>query len=199
MNSIQSPTYLRGPVALNHLLLQNFVQKGSKAIDATCGNGKDTLLLAQLVGAAGHVFAFDVQKTACLRTSERIADAGMQKRVTIHQASHELIADLVPSPVAAIIFNLGWLPGGDRSIITNPETTIAALKNSLTLLQPSGLLTITCYPGHGGGDEEARQVSNWAAELAPNHWHVWRMGQMNVATDAPFCIVVQKVNNHADA
>lgn len=193
----QTTPYLRGPVTLNHLLLQTAVTKGSHVIDATCGNGKDTLLLAQLVGASGHVFAFDIQEDACQRTNENIANAGLQARATIHHTSHEFMANLVSTPIAVIVFNLGWLPGGNRTIITRPETTIAALESSLPLLQPAGLLIITCYPGHDGGRLETEQVVNWANRLAPDRWHVWQMKQMNVSTEAPFCVVIQKGQNSA--
>lgn len=185
-------TQLRGPVPLIHLLASHLIRPGDRVVDATCGNGKDTLLLAELVGADGHLFAFDIQRTAIERTASLLAEAGLSDRISLFATGHEHIAELVSAPLSAIIFNLGWLPGGDRTIITQPETTLAALDAALPLLGPGGTVLITCYPGHNGGDDETKQVLSWAELLNPRDWHVWRMGQMNVSTEAPFCLVIQK-------
>lgn len=182
---------LRGPVPLVHLLLQRFIRPSDRVIDATCGNGKDTLLLAELVGNSGHVFAFDIQQQALDRTAERLQAQGLQERVTLLRESHEHLGQLVTEPVQAIVFNLGWLPGASREVATTSHTTLAALTAALHLLTPGGLLLITCYPGHAGGDTEAAEVQRWAGQLTARSHFVWRMGQLNVAEDAPFCLLIQ--------
>ncbi len=184
-------TTLRGPVPLTHLMAFNFIKPGDYAVDATCGNGKDTLVLARLVGNNGHVWGFDVQIEALERTGERLKAEGLEQRVTLHNCGHELLATYIGKPVAMVIFNLGWLPGGDRSIITSSSTTIPALKAGLQLLKSNGLLIITCYPGHSGGDQETDNVLSWAEQLPPQQYHVWRMGQINVSSNAPFCLIIQ--------
>lgn len=189
-------TQLRGPVPLIHLLASNLIRPGDRVVDATCGNGKDTLLLAELVGTDGHLFAFDIQKTAIERTASLLAEAGFSHCTSLFATGHEHIAERVSAPLSMIIFNLGWLPGGDRTIITQPETTLAALDQSLSLLGPGGAVLITCYPGHCGGDDETSQVLSWAELLKPRDWHVWRMGQMNVSEVAPFCLLIQKGSPH---
>lgn len=191
--SSRLPTYslLRGPVALTHLLLRHYILPGSQLVDATCGNGKDTLLLAELAGTDGHVWAFDIQETALQRTAARLADVGLSQQVTLLHAGHERMQELVPAPVQAVVFNLGWLPGASHTITTAPATTLAALDQSLQLLAPGGLLLITCYPGHAGGDDETAAVLDWCSSLSPRTYFVWRMGQLNVAEGAPFCLLVQ--------
>lgn len=184
--------HLRGPVTLIHLLARQFVHPGDHVVDATCGNGKDTLVLAELVGADGHVSAFDIQQPALERTAARLAEAGLSNRVSLFATGHERIAELVSAPLSAVVFNLGWLPGGDRAVITRPETTRTALEASLGLLAPDGVILLTCYPGHHGGDDESGHLLQWAAALPPQDWHVWRMGQLNVSAEAPFCLVIQK-------
>jgi SAM-dependent methyltransferase len=182
---------LRGPVPLSHLLLRRFIQPGNRVVDATCGNGKDTLLLAELVGTDGHVYAFDIQQEALDRTAGRLAEQGRAQQVSLLHVGHEQVLEQVKAPLQAVVFNLGWLPGAPREIATCTATTLTALQAALQLLAPAGLLLITCYPGHAGGDEEAAAVLKWCSGLSSRSYFVWRMGQLNVADGAPFCLVVQ--------
>ncbi|MGB4598821.1 MAG: class I SAM-dependent methyltransferase [Trichlorobacter sp.] len=183
---------LRGPVPLIHLILRWFIQPGNRVVDATCGNGKDTLLLAELAGETGQVWAFDIQPEALSRTKQRLDEAGLAARVNLLAVGHEQLAAHISVPVNAAVFNLGWLPGGDRSVVTGTDTTLPALDSALQMLVPGGLLVVTCYPGHAGGDMETDAVLAWSAGLAANRFHAWRMGQLNVTTDAPFCLLIQK-------
>ncbi len=187
----ESHPVLRGPVPLSHLLLRRFIQPGSRVIDATCGNGKDTLLLAELVGDTGHVWAFDIQEEALDRTAQRVTEQNLQQRVSLLHASHERMQELVKPPLHGVVFNLGWLPGAAREVATCTTTTLTALEASLQLLAPAGLVLITCYPGHAGGDQEAAAVQEWATALSSRSYFVWRMGQLNVSSDAPFCLLIQ--------
>ncbi len=189
--------HLRGPVPLVHLVLKQFVQPGDRVVDATCGNGKDTVLLAELVGENGLVVALDIQESALERTAARLQEAGLSRRVTLLAAGHEEMVRLIAVPLSAVVFNLGWLPGGNRQLVTRPETTLPALDSALHLLQPGGVLAITCYPGHDGGDTETEAVLAWAATLPAQQFHVWRMGQLNVSAAAPFCLIIQN-GTHTD-
>lgn len=184
---------LRGPAALSHLLIHTLLSEGDKAVDATCGNGHDTLALAERTGPTGHIWGFDIQEQALAETGRRLSEAGLAGRATLLQAGHEEMSRHVAGPVKAVLFNLGYLPGGDRSIITRPETTVSALVQSLQLLEPGGIAMVTVYPGHGGGACEQQAVEVWAAGLAPQEYHSWKMGQMNVTSAAPYCILIQKV------
>ena len=191
LSAKESHPVLRGPVPLSHLLLRRFIQPGNRVADATCGNGKDTLLLADLVGEAGHVWAFDIQQEALDRTAQRLAEQNLQQRVSLVHAGHEQMQELVEPPLHGIVFNLGWLPGAPREVATCTTTTLTALEASLQLLAPAGLVLITCYPGHAGGDQEAAAVQEWVAGLSSRSYFVWRMGQLNVPSDAPFCLLIQ--------
>ena len=177
---------------MSHLLLHSFVRDGQTAIDATCGNGNDTLLLARLVGTGGHVWGFDIQHQAVAETGRKLVEAELAGRVTLLRTGHEELTQHVAVPVHVILFNLGYRPGGDRTIITLPETTVSALEQSQHLLAEGGIIIVTVYPGHGGGTEEQATVEKWAAELDPHAWHSWRMGQTNVSPAAPYLLLVQK-------
>ena len=184
---------LRGPVPLSHLFLNSFVREGHTVIDATCGNGNDTLLLAGLVGIRGHVWGFDIQPEAIAESGRKLEEAGLSGRVKLLQIGHEDLALHVKEPVQVVLFNLGYRPGGDRAIITRPDTTGIALEQSIQLLAAGGVVLITVYPGHSGGGDEQIVVESWAAGLNPRGYHCWRMGQTNVSSEAPYLLLVQKV------
>ncbi len=149
------------------------LRPGAAAVDATAGNGVDTLFLARTAGPRGRVFAFDVQPEALARTRDRLnaARAGGERLAGVELlcAGHERMAEYIPAElhgrIGAVMFNLGYLPGGDTSVITRPDTTLPALETALRLLAPGGVLTAVLYPGHPGGDEEARAVERWMAAL----------------------------------
>jgi len=184
---------LRGPVTLSHLLVRRFVSPGDHVIDATCGNGHDTLLLAELVGPAGRVWAFDIQQAALDATAGRLAEAEDCAAVDLIHAGHETIKDHCRGPVKAVVFNLGYLPGGDRTVVTQTESTLAGLAQSLEILATGGIVVITIYPGHESGGLERIALEDRLAQLPPAGFHIWRMGQINVPATAPYIILIQKV------
>ena len=145
-----------------HHILTNHLKEGNQAIDATAGNGYDTIFLAEQVGPSGKVIAIDIQDCAIRSTQEKLESAGLINRVRLVTDDHstflkKLITNNV-GKVAAITFNLGYLPGSDKSIQTRPESTEEALTASIQLLSPGGYLCVTAYRGHGGGIAEAETV-----------------------------------------
>lgn len=148
-----------------HELLTAHIQDGDRAIDATMGNGHDTLFLAEQVGESGQVQAFDIQTSAIEQTTAKLRDAGVAERVALHATGHQCMLQNVPDNwqgnTSAITFNLGYLPGGDKTITTLPESTLLALAHSSQLLAPGGKLSILAYRGHPGGQQETQQVLAW--------------------------------------
>lgn len=146
-----------------HELLAAALQSGDAAIDATAGNGHDTLHLARLVGPHGQVFAFDIQPRALELTAARLHAAGIANAQLI-QANHAEMAAHIPPALhgkfAAAVFNLGFLPGGDKAITTTPADTARALEAARQLLRPGGLLIAVAYIGHPGGDLENQTVQS---------------------------------------
>lgn len=183
---------IRGAVPLAHYFLAERVRSGDRVIDATCGNGNDTLLLARLVGANGAVWAFDIQAVALQETARLLEANGVRERVTLLEAGHERLPEFVTGPVHAVVFNLGFLPGGDREFITLPDTTLAALSQALELLAPAGMLLVALYPGHSGGDIEASVVEEWGRRLDPYCYNVWRHRQLNRSDNAPYLVMVER-------
>ena len=145
-----------------HTILTNHLHEGDLAIDATAGNGYDTLFLAEQVGSSGKVTAIDIQDCAIRSTREKLESAGLIDRVKLVTGDHA--ADLRKlmvndhEKVAVITFNLGYLPGSDKCIQTHAESTEEALAASIQLLSSGGYLCVTAYRGHSGGAVEAETV-----------------------------------------
>jgi len=172
---------------------------GDIVVDATAGNGSDTLFLARTVGPRGRVYAFDVQAEALDSTRRRLegeaATSSPLAPVELIRAGHETMERFLPPEargrVAAVMFNLGYLPGVPSPVITLPATTLAAMESSLRLLRTGGALTVVAYPGHEGGRAEADAVEAWAAALpqAVAQAVVYRFPQK---TASPFLIAADK-------
>src|SRR5690554_4350145 len=151
---------------LNHAqqLIQDAVGSRDIVIDATVGNGFDTLFLAKCVGNQGKVYGFDIQLEALDHTKQRFSeDKDMASVLHVFQQSHAHMLEMIPQDeqgqISGIMFNLGYLPGYDHQVVTRLESTIPALKASIQLLRKGGILTIILYTGHSGAQEEANAVT----------------------------------------
>lgn len=153
-----------------HAAIRPLLGIGGLAVDATLGNGHDTLFLASQVGEQGRVYGFDIQQQALDSTRQRLLAAGLLSRVSLFRCDHARIAEHVPlsghGGIAAAMFNLGYLPGGDKSMVTTTGSTLPALAATAGLLAPAGVMTVLAYPGHPGGAAEAGAVADWCAEAA---------------------------------
>ena len=142
--------------------------EGDLAIDATAGNGRDVAFLAEHVGSSGMVYAFDLQKDAIEATRKLLSEKELEN-VELHQCGHERMDERLPleilGQVTAVTFNLGYLPGGDKSIVTQTPTTLLALRAAIDMLRPGGLLAVVAYRGHPGGSEECDAVRDELSKL----------------------------------
>lgn len=173
-------------------ILRQVLSEGDTAVDATMGNGHDTESLCRLVGPSGHVYAFDVQAQAVENTRQRLTSAGLADRALLFHLGHEHITDTVPAPVRLVMFNLGWLPGGDHTVTTRLQTTLSAVDQALRLLLPGGVLVLCAYPGHEEGARELQALISFFSSLPPQQYNVLRQSFLNAGPGAPECFVVQK-------
>ncbi len=173
-------------------LLRQAVGPGGVVIDGTMGNGYDTLWLAELVGEEGRVYAFDIQREAVERTRARLEQAGLADRATLFLAGHERIAELAPDAVDAAVFNLGWLPGADKTLRTHADTTLTAVNAALDRLKEGGLLTVCAYPGHEEGRAELDALTAWAKALPPERYDAMIRAYLNQPGDPPVLFAVKK-------
>lgn len=156
------PTPAIDLTARAHAWLAPVLAPGGAALDATCGNGHDTLFLARAVAPRGSVYAFDLQAAAIERSRRRLEAAATATSLHWYRRDHAgLAGPLADTRLDAAMLNLGWLPRSDSDIITTPASTTAALAAALPLLRPGGRMTVVCYRGHAGGDREAAAVRAW--------------------------------------
>ena len=171
---------------------EKLVQPGDTVVDATLGNGHDTVALAKLVGSSGLVIGFDVQPDAVSSTYARLQSEGLLNRCQLHCVGHEHFADYVHRPVRYVSFNLGWLPGGNKEITTQWETTRIAVSSALNSLLPMGVCTVCAYPGHAEGNHERSELISFLAGLKPQDFNVLRQQFLNAGPGAPECFVIQR-------
>ena len=181
------------PTVLAQDLLRPMIRPGDLVIDATAGNGHDTIFLAECAGEAGRVLAFDVQDAALASARQRVESAGFAMRVEFFHESHAGMGNHASAgSVAAIMFNLGYLPGEDHDLTTEVDETIAALESAARLLRNGGVLSVVCYPGHPAGAIEATAVENWMNDLAPGGWRTARYSAVGTLRPAPFLLITRK-------
>jgi len=185
---------LPNALTYSHQLLQDCIYPGATVVDATVGNGHDTIFLAQLVGPNGHVIGFDVQSQALANTQTQLTLTGFTTRVSLHQTGHEHVADYLTAKtvVAAAIFNLGYLPGGDKTKVTQATTTLTAVRALLPHLPRGGRLLLVVYAGHPGGRTEAQAVTDFCATLPQKTYQVLRYGFINQVHTPPYLLAIEK-------
>jgi len=146
-------------------IAKRYLEAGAIAIDATTGNGFDTLFLAEQVGDSGLVYGVDIQTLAIEAVRQKLQHAGTSHRCRLTACSHAQLNAIVDKfhqgVISVAMFNLGYLPFGDKTIVTQPESTIMALDQVAGLIRPGGLISILAYLGHNGGKTEALHVGQW--------------------------------------
>lgn len=185
-------------------LLSEVLLPGDLAVDLTAGNGFDTLFLAETVGPAGRVLAFDVQEQAIANTTELLQQSGVilqrldistpelyEPGVTLVGVSHDRLSGFLDEAPKGIIANLGYLPGGDEVISTRKDSTVVALRHAAKLLAEGGRIAVVVYPGHPGGQEEGDAVDALFAALPLKRWQVLRISVPN-SNAAPYLVVAEK-------
>jgi len=173
-------------------LQKEAIQPGMQVIDATMGNGYDTQWLCELVGEKGHVYAFDIQPAAVENTHQRLQGAGLNSRATLICDGHQNVRQYVSQPVNSVLFNLGWLPGGDHTCTTRVETTLMAINECLDLLLPGGLMTICAYPGHDEGNRELEALLSWAESLDSARYSAMVRHYVNQSNFPPVMFAIGK-------
>ena len=176
------------PLQMAHAFLEEVVTDEQIVVDATMGNGHDTLFLARL---AKKVYAFDIQEQAIEQTTKRLAEAKLDN-VELFLTGHENVDQYVES-IKAAIFNLGYLPSADKTVITQPHTTIQALEKLCQRLVTGGRIAIMVYYGHAGGDVERDAVLDFVSQLPQQEFTVALYKTINQINQPPFLVMIEKL------
>jgi predicted methyltransferase len=189
--SDSDPLFPPRPTALVHEILKHSIRRGDCVIDATAGNGHDTLFLADCVGPEGRVLAFDIQEAAL--SSARVRVGGVAWVEFFHESHAQMATRAAAGSISVVMFNLGYLPGEDHELTTESGETLVALEMAAQLLKSGGVLSVICYPGHPAGAEEAVAVETWMTALAAKGWRISRYGAIGTRRAAPFLLIAGKL------
>ncbi len=177
---------------LHKRFIREHLREGDIAVDFTMGNGHDTEFLSKTVGESGHVYAFDIQQAAVDSTTENLKCAGCPENYTLICDSHHRVEEYVKTPIKAGMFNLGYLPGGDKRITTLRETTMPAVEAAIRLLDRDAILNIAVYPGHQEGELEGRMLCEYFAKLDRRKICISQIKILNSPTSPYFMVVETK-------
>ena len=178
-------------MALEKQFLSNHIKENTVAIDFTMGNGHDTLFLSKAIGENGRLYAFDIQTQALENTKKLLEENNCCNNYTLIKASHSLVKDYVKEKFDVGVFNLGYLPGEDKSITTLRETTLVAVESALELLNDDGIILIAVYPGHAEGEIEGKLLTEMLSKLERKKICVSRFTIINSPT-SPYFFAVEK-------
>lgn len=220
---VRPTTLLHPHTDFAHRYWAGSLRAGDAVVDATCGNGHDAAFLALALGRAGggSLHCIDVQPLALENSQARLREAlerdGWDVRedeawravrlgaeITVHWVlgcHADALEAMAAGSAALIVFNLGYLPGGDRSLTTTAEGTLRALRAAERACAVGGCVSATLYPGHAAGVEEEAAVLEHAASLEPQgHWSVYHTQWLNQRNKrngrrAPSLVLLQHVHD----
>ena len=179
-------------LALQKYFILEHLKEGDIAVDFTMGNGHDTEFLSKTVGESGHVYAFDIQEQALSSTADNLKNAGCPNNYSLILDSHHNVKNYVDVPIKAGMFNLGYLPGGNKKITTMRETTMPAIEAAISLLDRDGILLIAVYPGHAEGDAEGKMIAEYLSTLVRFQYCATRINILNSPTSPYFYVIEAK-------
>lgn len=177
-------------LSLHKQFILEHLRPGDIAVDFTMGNGHDTAFLSKTVGPSGHVYAFDIQSQALESTKRLLSEEDCPENYSLIKDSHHKVLEYVKTPIKAGMFNLGYLPGGDKSITTMRETTMPAIENAISLLAPDAVLNVAVYPGHAEGDAEGKMICEFLSTLDRRKICATKIQILNSPT-SPYFIVIE--------
>ena len=172
-----------------HFILTH-LKEGDVAVDFTMGNGYDTEFLSKTVGESGHVYAFDIQAQAVESTARHLKEVGCPENYTLIHDSHHRVKEYVKTPIKAGMFNLGYLPGSDKTVTTMRETTLPAIEAAIDLMDRDAIILVAVYPGHAEGEAEGKLICEYLSSLSRYKVCATRINILNSPT-SPFFIIIE--------
>lgn len=170
-------------------LEHNYSFSGETVIDATVGNGNDTAWLLSQVGSSGEVIGFDIQEEAIQATRDRLHD---HPNLTLIHDGHQNLLDYPYQELACVLYNLGYLPKGDKAISTQSDTTIESIRAASRLLKVGGVIMLIAYPGHPEGKKEAERLEEHLATYPQQEFQCWKVAFINQKNNPPILYCMEK-------
>ena len=168
-------------------IIDKHVKYKDLVIDATIGNGHDSLFISQYL-KEGYLYGFDIQKEA-VENTQKLLNQNNFSNYTLFLENHKNIEKTLnhlKNKISFIIYNLGYLPGGDKTITTKYKDTIQSLEGSINLLNKKGIILVTVYPGHKEGKKEEEQIIKFL-----NNQHIYYEIYKNTSHEiAPYLIKI---------
>lgn len=186
---IYTDEIINNPVKLSHYLIENRVENNIRACDMTAGNGNDSKFILDKK-TPKILYAFDIQKLSQERCEKLI---GQMDNFKFILDDHKNIEKYIEEKIDLFIYNLGFLPKGDKSITTNYKSVIQSLKSCLDLLNENGLILITFYTGHEEGKNEEKYVGEFLKNLDQKTFQVIKYNFYNQINNPPFLVSIRKV------
>ena len=179
-----------------HQCMDELLCPGDNACDCTMGNGHDTEYMCRLVGETGTVYSFDIQQEALKRTEALLNEKHVMTPARLILDSHSRLKSYIDRPLKFFVFNLGYLPDGDPSVITKGSSTLEALEAVLTLTQAGGGGAVLSYYGHPGGVEEKAAVEEFLHDLPPKYFSVMKIDTFNRKHTPPVLYLIKKLKDN---
>lgn len=173
--------------------MDHYLKDGYICLDATIGNGNDILSISKQIGDSGKVYGFDIQQVAIDNTRKLLASENTLERAILIKDSHENIDNYIHHKLDFIIYNLGYLPKGNKSIKTKDGSTVTSINKALNLMSQGSLMLITTYLGHTGGMEENASVHNVLVNLNQRVFNVLKYDFINQKNYPPMLYAVEKL------
>ena len=184
-------------VEFSHWIIDNYLDEYNVLVDATCGNGYDTLFLSSKISQKGKIYAFDIQKDAIESTKSKFKEK--KTNIEFINDGHENLDKYINEDINCIIYNLGYLPGSNKKVVTEKETTIKSLKIALELLANNGLIVLVIYSEHEGGRKEKNAVLKFSSNLDYKKYNVLHYNFINQKMNPPEVVVINKRGDHNEA
>ena len=179
-------------LGVSHKFISEHIKKGAFCIDATCGKGRDTVFLCSLAGEEGKVLAFDIQEAAVMQTKELLEKEGYNNAEVFLDNHANLGKYVLEESVDAVMFNLGWLPGGDHNIFSKPESSIPAIEAGLKALKKGGVMSICIYHGRECGSLEKDELLKYLKTVDNKKYTVMVLDFFNRTGEIPIPVLIIK-------
>lgn len=189
---------LNNAISIVHDLMEERIRPGNIVLDGTVGNGNDIMYMSKLIGKTGKAYGFDIQNTAIENTRKLLSTLDYKNFILIKDG-HEFVDKYVEEPLDFIVYNLGYLPRGDKTIKTKAHTTKISIEKSLNLLKRDGMICIVAYPGHEGGMEEQLVIQDLLSRLNQKNFNVLELKFINQKNSPPILYIIQKINSNGVA